>query len=137
MSEVRIVYSSLEDAVDYASKARTKIDNYITQIGKTINAPISNLNGSDSYGYAQSAANLASQKTNDLAAKKTYFVNLENSLNSVISMAKSVDSTVATNISSIAEGYIEKESGMRLRVIGFIIRFALIWLSFFFSQGFC
>jgi len=34
---------------------RTKIDNYITQIGKTINAPISNLNGSDSYGYAQSA----------------------------------------------------------------------------------
>lgn len=70
MSEVRIVYSSLEDAVDYASKARTKIDNYITQIGKTINAPISNLNGSDSYGYAQSAANLASQKTNDLAAKK-------------------------------------------------------------------
>ena len=52
MSEVRIVYSSLEDAVDYASKARTKIDNYITQIGKTINAPISNLNGSDSYGYA-------------------------------------------------------------------------------------
>ena len=29
MSEVRIVYSSLEDAVDYASKARTKIDNYI------------------------------------------------------------------------------------------------------------
>lgn len=44
MSEVRIVYSSLEDAVDYASKARTKIDNYITQIGKTINAPISNLN---------------------------------------------------------------------------------------------
>ena len=53
MSEVRIVYSSLEDAVDYASKARTKIDNYITQIGKTINAPISNLNGSDSYGNAQ------------------------------------------------------------------------------------
>ena len=108
MSEVRIVYSSLEDAVECASKARTKIDNYITQIGKTINAPISNLNGSDSYGYAQSAANLASQKTNDLAAKKTYFVNLENSLNSVISTAKSVDSTVATNISSIAEGYIEK-----------------------------
>lgn len=108
MSEVRIVYSSLEDAVDYVSKARTKIDNYITQIGKTINAPISNLNGSDSYGYAQSAANLASQKTNDLAAKKTYFVNLENSLNCVIATAKSVDSTVATNISSIAEGYIEK-----------------------------
>ena len=108
MSEVRIVYSSLEDAVDYASKARTKIDNYITQIGYVINTSISNLKGSDSYGYAQSAANLASQKTNDLAAKKTYFVNLENSLNSVISTAKSVDSTVATNISSIAEGYIEK-----------------------------
>ena len=68
MSEVRIVHSSLEDAVDYASKARTKIDNYITPIGYVINTSISNLNGSDSYGYAQSAANLASQKTNDLAA---------------------------------------------------------------------
>lgn len=43
MSEVRIVYSSLEDAVDYASKARTKIDNYITQIGNVINTSISNL----------------------------------------------------------------------------------------------
>ena len=41
MSEVRIVYSSLEDAVDYASKARTKIDNYITQIGNVINTSIS------------------------------------------------------------------------------------------------
>ena len=59
MSEVRIVYSSLEDAVDYASKARTKIDNYITQIGNVINTSISNLKGSNSYGYAQSAANLA------------------------------------------------------------------------------
>lgn len=108
MSEVRIVYASLEDAVDYASKTRTKIDNYITKIGKVINTPISNLSGSDSYGYAQSAANLATQKTSELVAKKTYFVNLENSLNSVISTAKSVDSTVANNISSIAEGYIEK-----------------------------
>lgn len=108
MSEVRIVYASLEDAVDYASKTRTKIDNYITKIGKVINTPISNLSGSDSYGYAQSAANLATQKTSELVDKKTYFVNLEKSLNSVISTAKSVDSTVANNISSIAEGYIEK-----------------------------
>ena len=108
MSEVRIVYSSLEDAVDYASKARTKIDDYITKIGKVINTPISNLSGTDSHGYAQSAANLATQKTNELVSKKSYFVNLENSLNNVISTAKSVDSTVATNISSIAEGYIEK-----------------------------
>ncbi len=108
MSEVRIVYSSLEDAVDYASKARTKIDDYITKIGKVINTPISNLSGTDSYGYAQSAANLATQKTNELVSKKSYFVNLENSLNYAISTAKSVDSTVTTNISSIAEGYIEK-----------------------------
>ena len=108
MSEVRLVYGFLEDTVDYASKVRTKIDDYITNIGKVINTPISNLSGSDTYGYAQSAAELATQKTSELLTKKTYFDNLESSLNNVISTAKSVDSTVENNISSIAECYIEK-----------------------------
>lgn len=108
MSEVCIKYSALEDAITYSSKARSNIDDYISKIGKTITTPTSNLPGTDSYGYVQSAASLASDKVSQLYDKKQYFSNFETTAQNVIDTARSVDSSVSTKISTIAETYIEK-----------------------------
>lgn len=108
MSEIRIVYSALEDAITYSSKARSKTDDYISKIGKTINTPASNLSGSDTYGYVQSAANLARDKVSQLYDKKQYFSNFETTAQNLIDTARSVDSSVSTKIATIAESYIEK-----------------------------
>jgi hypothetical protein len=85
-----------------------KIDDYISKIGKVINTPIGSLSDSDTNGYAQSAAKLANNKVTELATKKTYFSNFERTTQKVIDTAKQVDGQVSTNISTIAESYIEK-----------------------------
>lgn len=59
MSEIYIKYSALEEAIEYSSKAREKIDVYMMEIGKVINTPAGNLPGTDECGYVQSAVNLA------------------------------------------------------------------------------
>lgn len=110
MSETYIKYSALEDAVTYASKARGKMDEYISQIGKVINTPIGRLQGDDSCGYAQSAANLANNKVSQLLEKKTYFSNFERTAQNLIDTARQTDNRVAENISNIAEQYIEKRT---------------------------
>ena len=108
MSEICIKYSALEDAIEYSSKAREKIDVYMMKIEQIVNTPAGNLPGTDECGYVQSAVNLASTKIKELIHKKTYFDNFEKSAQAVIDTARQVDNQVATNISSIAEQYIEK-----------------------------
>ncbi len=110
MSETYIKYSALEDAVTYAAKARGKMDEYISQIGKVINTPIGRLQGDDSCGYAQSAANLANNKVSQLLEKKIYFSNFERTAQNLIDTARQTDNRVAENISNIAEQYIEKRT---------------------------
>jgi len=106
MAEVTIYYSALESSINFSAKSRTRIGDYISLVDSIINLPIGKLPGSDSSGYAQTAANLALQKASDLENKKPMFLNYEASIRNVITVAKDADAAVSSNMESIAETYI-------------------------------
>lgn len=110
MSEICIKYNDIEDVITYSEKARSWLDNYVSDIRDVINSPIGKLEGADTKGYAQSAADLASKKMTALTDKKIFFSNLENTAKNIMSTAKTADANVATNIANLADGYIGERS---------------------------
>lgn len=107
MSEVYIHYGNLEDSIQQSGKVRDEISNYMAEIKRRITTPISDLPGSDSSGYASTAASLAWNKINALSNKTSRFVSYENAVSRLISTAKDTDAYVSNRIETISDMYIE------------------------------
>lgn len=110
MSEVYIHYSSLEDSIKKSEKARGEISGYIEELKTRIINPVSSLSGSDSSGYASTAADLAWRKINSLSSKASEFSSYEYSVRNFISTAKNKDKYVSSQIETIASTYVEKRT---------------------------
>lgn len=110
MGTVYINYENLEDSIKRADKARNEISDYIDEIKRRITTPISNLNGSDSNGYASSAASLAQQKISKLNSISGKFVDYKSRVSNFISTAKTKDTHVSDKIDTIADLYIEERT---------------------------
>lgn len=106
MSKVTINYSSLEDAVEYSRKARKAMKNYGDKTRNIVITPISKLEGDDSKGYAKTASDLAGKKINALNTTTEHLIKFENSVTEIVSTAKSIDTTVAANIKTLADNEI-------------------------------
>ncbi|HIR00331.1 MAG TPA: hypothetical protein IAB23_11745 [Candidatus Scybalocola faecavium] len=110
MGEICIRYSELEDSIKDSKKARNKMDDYIDEIRRRITSPISDLPGSDSYGYASRASSQANDKIRDLQDKKDRFSAYETLMDRFVDHAKDADSKVSREIESLADVYIGKRT---------------------------
>lgn len=108
MSEIYIHYGNLEDSVKKSQKVRSEITGYVDEIKKRITTPISGLSGNDSSGYASTASSLAWGKINALNDKANRFSSYENTVNNLISKARTKDNYVSSQIETIAGMYVEK-----------------------------
>lgn len=110
MSNMQIDYSDLDNSVKQSRKTRSEIDGYIKEINNKVIGKIGQLTGSDTNGYASTAAEKAVNKIRALENKKSSLNTFENSLNSFISYAKDKDKAVSNSMESIAGLYVEKRS---------------------------
>ena len=105
---IYINYASMESSITYAQKARKEISSYAEEIKHKITTPISNLEGSDSQGYASTASSLAWKKVSELSEKTLSLSKYESSATMLVKEARTRDANVSNKITEITNNYVGK-----------------------------
>ena len=103
---IYINYASMESSITYAQKARKEISSYAEEIKHKISTPFSNLEGSDSQGYASTASSLAWKKVSELSEKTLSLSKYESSATMLVKEARTRDANVSNKITEITNKYV-------------------------------
>lgn len=106
MAKIYIHYSNLEASAKAATEAKKQIDQYVENIKKIITDPITDLPGSDSYGYVGTASDLAWSKINSLNSKAERFSNYATAVTNLVSTGKAEDQNAENQITALADAFV-------------------------------